>query len=442
MLKPIKIFLVLLLLISFSLSTTAYTTQFADEAETVRLRWKNGAIPIALSTSFLKQNPNLKPDSDVLGAVQRSLETWEKVANIKFELVIADKQSVSSSGKSGDGVSLITVAQTSENLAIFGSDTEEVSARTRIFYNGKGFITEADIVLNPYQQFSTDGSIGYFDLEATLTHEIGHLLGLEHSSVFGATMHAHQGKNGIYNLPSFSSRTLGEDDIAGIRALYGAKNTEDNCCGIISGELLLANGKAAKKFQVWAEETETGRIMAGVLTNAEGNFRIEGLQGGEYSIYAQAFSEGKFSISAEELGKVNVTKGKTFTFSQKLSGGAKNFDVQYVGFNGQISELAVPVNGGKSYLIYVGGKNLDPNNFKIGFNSPFISLTPNSITRHDYGTELSVISFEIKVDSKTPAGEYSFFVQSKNNETGFIVGGLTVEGFVNPWNSYFLLGDE
>ncbi|CAN5648911.1 hypothetical protein BH18ACI1_BH18ACI1_22300 [soil metagenome] len=442
MLKPIKFFLVLLLLISFSFSTMAYTTQFADEAETVRLHWKNGTIPIALSTSFLKQNPNLKPDSDVISVVQRSLKTWEKVANIEFELVIADEQSVSPSGKSGDGISLITIAQTSENLAIFGSDTEEVSARTRIFYNGKGFITEADIVLNPYQQFSTDGSIGYFDLEATLTHEIGHLLGLAHSSVFGATMCAHQGKNGIYNLPNFSSRTLGEDDIAGIRALYGAKNTEDNCCGIISGKLLLANGKAAKKFQVWAEETETGRIMAGVLTNAEGNFRIEGLQGGEYSIYAQALSEGKFSISAEELGKVNVTKGKTFILSQKLSGGAKNFDVQYVGFNGQISELAVPINGGKSYLVYVGGKNLDPNNFKVGFNSPFISLTPNSITRHDYGAELSVISFEIKVDSKTPAGEYSFFVQSKNNETGFIVGGLTVESFVNPWNSYFLLGDE
>ncbi len=440
--KPFKIFLVLWLLLNFSFSTAAYTTQFADEGEPVRLHWKIGTIPIALSTSLAKQNPNIKADSDVLGAIQRSLETWEKVADIKFEIILSDKQSVSPSGKIGDGISLITIAQTAENLVLFGGDTEEISARTRVFYNGKGFITEADIILNPYKQFSTDGSIGTFDLEATLTHEIGHLLGLEHSSVLGATMHAHQGKNGVYNLSSFSSRTLAEDDISGIRALYGAKDSDEDCCGIISGKLSSATGKAAKNFQVWAEETETGRVIAGVLTNSEGTFRIEGLESGQYQIYAQDLGERKNLVSTENLGEIYVINGKTSTLTKKLKNRAKNFDVRYVGFNGQIAGLAVPINGGKSYLIYVGGKNLDTENFTIGFNSPNISVTPNTLTKHDYGADLSVLSFEIKVKSETPAGEYSFFVQSKNEEIGFIVGGLTVEKFVNPWNSYLLFGNE
>lgn len=419
---------------------TAYTTQFADDGETMRLHWKNGIIPIALSSSLTRQNLNIRADSDVLGAVQRSLETWEKAANIKFEMNTADKQSVSPSGKFGDGVSLLTIAQTSENLILFGSDTEAVSARTRIFYNGRGLITEADIVLNPYQQFSTDGSIGTFDLEATLTHEIGHLLGLEHSTIIGATMHAHQGKNGVYNLPGYSSRTLAEDDISGIRALYGAKNTDEECCGSINGKLSLANGKGAKNFQVWAEEIETGRVAAGVITSSEGNFRIEGLSNGEYRLYAQDFGERK--NAAEELGKVDVSKGKITNFANRLKNNAKSFDIQYIGFNGQISELAVPVNGGKSYLIYVGGKNLDAETIKIGFNSPYFSVTPNSITKQDYGSDISVVSFEIKISRRTPAGEYSFFVQNKKEETGFIIGGLTVENFVNPWNSYLLFGDE
>ncbi|MBA3784459.1 MAG: matrixin family metalloprotease, partial [Acidobacteria bacterium] len=265
----------------------AYATQFADEGETRRLHWKTNLIPIAFSTTLTRQNPYINPASDVLGAVEKSLETWEKAANIKFQVSWTDKQTISPSGKSGDGVSLITIAQTPENLLLFGSDAEEVSARTRIFFNRKGFITEADIILNPYEQFSTDGSIGTFDLQATLTHEIGHLLGLEHSTVTGATMHDYQAKNGVYNLSSFSPRTLGEDDLTGIRALYGAATSDEECCGTIIGNLTLSNGKAAKDFQVWAEDAKSGRVIAGVTSNTSGNFRIEGLHGGQYKIYTQ-----------------------------------------------------------------------------------------------------------------------------------------------------------
>jgi uncharacterized membrane protein len=175
-------------------------------------------------------------------------------------------------------------------------------------------------------------------------------------------------------------------------------------------------------------------VAAGVLTNAEGNYLIEGLQNGEYTIYAQDFSERK--NAAEEIGKASVVNGKTVNLTSKLKNKAKNFDVQYIGFNGQLSELAVPVNSGNSYTIYVGGRNLDVKNIEIGFNSPYFSATSGTITKLDYGLELSVVSFEVKVIPGTPAGEYSFFVKNKNDERNFVVGGLTVESFINPWNSY------
>jgi hypothetical protein len=442
--KTFKIFSIWLLLLSLSLQqAAAYSMQFADEGETVRLRWKTNIIPIAFSSSLFKPNPYIKPDSDIEGAIRRSLETWEKAADIKFQVSRTDKQTVSPTGKSGDGVSLITIAQTPENLLLFSSDADAISARTRIFFNRKGAITEADIVLNPFEQFSTDGSFGTFDFEATLTHEIGHLLGLDHSPVTGATMHEHQGKNGVYNLAAFSSRTLAEDDFAGVRALYGATSGDESCCGTITGKLSQANGKAAKDFQVWAEDTESGSVAAGVLTNAEGNFRIEGLQSGTYKLYTQDF--GKTSpkfFSVEEIGEISLTEGRVHTFSKKLKSRVKDFDVRYIGFNGQVSELAVPVNSGKSYMIYVGGKNLDASNVSIGFNSPYISVTPKSLTNHQYGSELSVISFEITVTSDAPLGEYSFFIKSKNENSEFAVGSITVENFSNQWNSNLLLQDD
>lgn len=400
----------------------------------MRLRWKGGVIQVSLSTSLTVPNPNIKAGSDVADAIRRSFAAWEAVGAIEFEQAWTEKQSVSPSGNAGDGVSLVTIAQSAENLLLFSRDQGDVSARTRVFYNGRGFITEADIVLNPYQLFSTDGSIGTFDLESTLTHEIGHLLGLEHSSVFGATMHDNYGKNGVFSLQSFSARTLGADDIASARAIYGTKDDQDDCCGKITGRLL-TTGKGGRSFQVWAEDVETGRVSAEIVTSGDGSFRLEGLSTGEYRLYAQGSQTNKVSVSAESIGRVTVEKGRTINLVRRLAEKPKTFDLRYIGFNGQLSELAVSLNKGKSYTVYIGGKNLDPRKVRVELASSFLSVSPDTITSYDYGDGLSVISFEVIVTPGTPPGEYSVSVASDTGERRTIIGGLTIEEFPNPWNT-------
>ena len=139
----------------------------------------------------------------------------------------------------GDGISLITTAETTENEA-FNSDT--TAGRTRVFYDPEtGLIAEADISINPRPrtdngteiQFSTDGTPGTYDLEATFTHEIGHLLGLDHSAVIGSTMQGRQAFNGTFGMPAMTERTLSEDDRQKIRSLYGPKQK----LGRIEGKL-------------------------------------------------------------------------------------------------------------------------------------------------------------------------------------------------------------
>lgn len=436
-LKSLK--LLALWLVVFAVSAAAFTPQFADANKQIRLRWKNPFIRIALSNSLKKQTENFTLGTDVEGAINRSLETWQRVADIKFQTVWTDKETVSPAGNAGDGVSLITIAKTNENLALFGADWNDMSAQTRTFFNRRGLITEADIVLNPFQRFSTDGIDGYFDLEATLTHEIGHLLGLEHSFVMGATMYAHQAKNGVYQLPAFSPRTLSEDDITGIRALYGAKSDDENCCGSISGKIFLSNGKAAKEYQVWAEESESGRVVSGVLSGLNGEFLFEGLTGGKYRIYAQrADAEAVNSFSAEEIGTAEVENGESVELTKKLQSKPTAFNLQFTGFLGQISELAVPVNSGKSYTIFIGGKNLDPDLLEINFNSPNISVVPNSLRKeYDYGAGISVVSVDVRIGKNTPLGEYGIFVGLRGDRAACLAGSLTVEEFENKYGSIF-----
>lgn len=427
--EKFTVFIVFLLALTATLS--AYTPQYADEAQTTTLRWRNKTISVAISNSITKPNANIKSDAEISEAVRKSFEAWENIADIKFDLKPSDRQNISPAGKSGDGVSLITIAQTAENLLLFNGDNSDVAAYTRVFFNRRGNIAEADIILNPYAQFSTDGTIGTFDLQATLTHEIGHLLGLDHSSVSGSTMFEHQGKNGVYSLPNLSYQTLSDDDITGIRSLYGAETGNENCCGLLQGKISVAKELKAKAVEIWLEEKTSGKTIAAIQIGALGKFKIGGLSPGTYRVFAQDRLNNL--ISAEILGEIEVVNGKTTLFNGQFTPSNKKFDLVFSGFNGQISDTTVFVNRGNSYKIYFAGKNITSNNFEVGFNSPHLTVNRKSLTRHDYGEEFDVFSVEVKIDADAQDGIYSLYLRNENGKNDFIIGGISVENTPNQW---------
>jgi hypothetical protein len=85
------------------------------------------------------------------------------------------------------------------------------------YYTGNT-IYDADVYTNTKYKFyssgEADGCSGEFDIEGIMVHEVGHVIGIGHTSVVGATMY-----------PSVSScntgnRTLEADDIAAKNDLY------------------------------------------------------------------------------------------------------------------------------------------------------------------------------------------------------------------------------
>lgn len=430
------------------------TFDFAADPAPQPMRWHARTIHVALSASLSLPGPAVKQGTDVIGAVRRALKQWASVADIAFVEVPSKLQSVSPvSG--GDGISLITIAATPPNLEIF--KTGDHPARTRVFYDAEtGEITEADIVINPMPysdwglplQFSTDGTIGTYDLESTLAHEIGHLLGLDHSSLLSSTMQACQALNGVYGIPAYTQRTLSEADQTAVRSIY----SPDTERGTIEGRILNSLGGSTivplPDAHIWIESIASGRVVASTLTNSSGGFRIGNVSPGEYRVLIE--SRGGSVVGFPAFGKESVENHRPRSFcsveiSSKLRVVAQatstadyvfvppqnslaRLSPRFIGTNGELSTVSLPAQIGKTITIYVAGEGVDqvPGN-GVSVTSPFFIVDAASLQLEDFGDGAPVISFQVTISSETPDGDYSIRLQAHWGEVAYVAGGITID---------------
>jgi hypothetical protein len=440
------------LLMSGAVPTRSYTVRFNNSAS-VQLRWATDSsgvavIPIALSTSLTSPPANIKAGSDAIGAARRALARWEAVSNIRFSIVSSSAQAISPVNQQGvraDGINLITVADTQDNRGYVGSVA--LGRANTVFDPATGIIVEGDIVINPAYVFSTDGSTNY-DLETTLTHELGHLLGLGHSASVGATMNANQGESPMYNGPATAGRSLSEDDIAGIRSIYGAPQAS----GTIAGTILNSAGAPLFGAHIWAEDVVTGRVAAGNVTRSDGSYRISGVLPGTYRL---AVGDLDGFVAGADISSGNAaysglgnTVFRTYEFPSQIavaanqttptnitvpnSGGVvinpRRLAVRDGGTVFPLSTFAVPLVANTTRTVYVFGDNLiSVPASGISFNSPYLSIVPGSYGAGNQPGAGEGVRFDVNVRADAPGGDYSIRLQSASGEIAYVTGGLTIE---------------
>jgi predicted Zn-dependent protease len=441
-LNPILAFLAILAFVASSLPSSFEPLTAGPERQ---IKWPARTIQIALSTSLTSPSPAIKPESDVLGAVRRALASWAQITNVTFTEVQSKADSISPTTK-GDGINLITVAASGDNLALFAEGN--TTARTRVFYDpDTGEISEADIVINPYPysqggaalQFSTDGTPGTYDLESTLAHEIGHFLGLDHSPVIGATMQATQALNGTYGLPAITERSLSDADQTAVRSLYGPKEKT----GSVEGRILDSvdgNLKPANAAHVWIEDLETGKVVGSCLTATSGKFSLNNVAPGSYRAMVEyletngtarkALGRERPFRSVEIRSRLRVVADKTTPLNYVLvppQNSPPLLNPRFIGLNGELSTVAVPVAAGQKITLYVGGEGVDqiPGTGLV-LSSPFMTIDPASLTREQFYNSTPVISFDVIIADNAPPGDYTLRLQSNSGELAYLVGGITI----------------
>jgi hypothetical protein len=204
-------------------------------------RFTDGKIPYWINK---KGSDDLDP-IEVRNGLEQSFDAWKEIDGVALDFRLAGY--TNSIGFNSDGVNVISWDETGNILASVGFRPEQrVLAFTYLTVDlNTAEILDVDIVFNGSKvakgpQSCTDLKRGtiikwnlseqgcrlsfkrdeYFaDFQATATHEIGHLLGLAHSDVIGATMSTFAITPSFIN--STEQSTLEDDDRAGIRFLYG-----------------------------------------------------------------------------------------------------------------------------------------------------------------------------------------------------------------------------
>jgi len=168
--------------------------------------WEPSAFPIPYTIAEALGG-GLDED-EAVAAIQAAFQTWEDAGcGVSFAYQGRD----SGEGFGGiDGVSVVYFIESGwpEEPTLLSVPAIAVDGAT---------IVEADLAFNgEHFSWSVDGDgVSHFDLQGSVTHEVGHLLGLWHTTDPDASL------NDFLNGKP-EARTLGDDDIEGLCALYSA----------------------------------------------------------------------------------------------------------------------------------------------------------------------------------------------------------------------------
>ena len=195
-----------------------------DEGQTpISLYWPTNCVVTYANEDGTQ---DVTEQNDVVDAIRASAQTWTDVECSDMNLIYAgltDEDQVGYSSCEDTRNANIIVWRTSSWTHASGA----LALTTVLYQMQTGIIVDADIELNDFENFTftatDDPALIEIDIQNTVTHEMGHVLGFDHPPVPEATMFATAPSGEI------SKRTLDQDDIDAICDVYPAVNPPTTC---------------------------------------------------------------------------------------------------------------------------------------------------------------------------------------------------------------------
>ena len=403
---------VVLLAILLALPVAAATRITYDvNGKPTAIEWPASAFPLRYEVDrrLSQTNPALP------GMIDRAFDAWTQVpdANIRFE----SRGLIDNIGNNNDGRIVVSLAD-----ELFKD--QGALAMTTYTFDQSGQFTNADIQIDPSLLK------GNYNVDSALRHEVGHLLGLDHSAVITAVMYPFVTNEG-------TPTAFDSDDRIGIATAY--PKHDPTLTGATLQGRVLGDGGGIFGAQVVAVNTR-GEPVSTALTTSSGEFTLLGIPSGRYRIYAEpldgpvepssfqgTWGQAKmvsFPTQFYEGPPFDVENGKVYGNLVVTTAGAGQINPRWAGRNNgtdlSFDMAPVIVWAGETVTLAVAGEGF------ISGMTKFEVLNPGFRRVSDFTWAANYVSATFAIEPDTAATSAIVLVQS-GRESATLTGALRIQ---------------
>jgi hypothetical protein len=351
-----------------------------------------------------------------LPALTSAIEAWSGVEGTTAGLVedTSEAQRARTDWGAADIHLMMFDEDNSSGYFPTGSSTVAI---TPVWFTASGVILDADVLFNGKgYRFTTSGYPGRFDVQDVAAHELGHLLGFDHSGWAGATMYPYVDPTVVLH------RSISEDERCALRSVYPSGAP----AGSISGRVVReGSGTPVAGAHVVARDA-SGRTAASVLADGLGGYRIAALAPGDYTVYARPLDQpvGSFNLTAGWVvdtdfepaaypAALSVTDGADLPAGD-LTVGA---DVA-LNLGKSVDKYPLRLVSGRAQVVTVRGTGLVPGS-TLTVSDPSLTVAP-------LGWLGTLVQARIGVPSRTEPGHVDLVVTNPDGDVSVLTAGLEI----------------